>query len=91
MTFSDLCNELRRGALQLLCAAGLALGNAELLSGLVIHQLVRRGARPDMVTVQFDGRPVSRDGTNGWVFTDGTNREIRFNGTSCARHKRLGR
>ena len=41
-------------------------------------------ARPDMVTVQFDGRPVSRDGTNGWVFTDGTNREIRFNGTSCA-------
>ncbi len=41
-------------------------------------------SRPDMVTVQFDGRVVPRDGTNGWVFTDGTSREIRFNGTSCA-------
>lgn len=41
-------------------------------------------SRPDMVTVQFDGRIVPRDGTNGWIFTDGTNREIRFNGMSCA-------
>lgn len=41
-------------------------------------------SRPDMVTVQFDGRPVPRNGTDGWVFTDGTQREIRFNGASCA-------
>jgi hypothetical protein len=40
-------------------------------------------SRPDMVTVQFDGRPVPRNGTDGWIFTDGTNREIRFNGMSC--------
>ena len=32
------------GAAPMSMAAALALGNAELLSGLVIHQLVRRGA-----------------------------------------------
>ncbi len=41
-------------------------------------------ARPDQVLVQFDGRLVPRNGTDGWVYTDGTNREIRFNGMSCA-------
>jgi hypothetical protein len=40
-------------------------------------------ARPDQVLVQFDGRLVPRNGTDGWIFTDGTNREIRFNGMSC--------
>jgi hypothetical protein len=40
-------------------------------------------SRPDQVTVQFDGRPVPRNGTDGWIYTDGTNREIRFNGLSC--------
>mgnify|MGYP002381967061 CR=1 FL=1 len=39
--------------------------------------------RPDLVTVQFDGVTVPRDPTNGWSYTDSTNRVIRFNGTSC--------
>ncbi len=40
-------------------------------------------SRPDQVLVQFDGRLVPRNGTDGWVYTDGTHREIRFNGLSC--------
>ncbi len=39
--------------------------------------------RPDLVTVQFDGRTVPRDAANGWTFTDATNRVIRFNGSAC--------
>jgi hypothetical protein len=40
-------------------------------------------SRPDLVTVQFDGRMVPRDATNGWTYADATNRVIRFNGTAC--------
>jgi hypothetical protein len=39
--------------------------------------------RPDLTAVQFDGRAVTRDATNGWSFTDSSNRVIRFNGAAC--------
>jgi hypothetical protein len=48
-----------------------------------VYGLSSTPSRPDLVTVQFDGRTVPRDPTNGWVFTDSTYRVIRFNGSAC--------
>ncbi len=48
------------------------------------YRLSATPTRPDLVTVTFDGATVPRGGANGWAYTDSTNREIRFSGTSCA-------
>ena len=47
------------------------------------YRLGTTPTRPDLVTVQFDGRMIARDASNGWSYTDTTYREIRFNGASC--------
>jgi hypothetical protein len=47
------------------------------------YRLGSAPTRPDLVTLQFDGRMVARDASNGWSYTDATNREIRFNGSAC--------
>ncbi len=47
------------------------------------YRLGSTPTRPDLVTVQFDGRMIARDASNGWSYTDTTYREIRFNGASC--------
>lgn len=40
---------------------------------------------PSLLRIQFNGMDVARDATNGWSFVDSTNRQVRFNGTSCTR------
>lgn len=40
-------------------------------------------SRPSSVVVTFDGVVVPHNATNGWEYTDATNLQIRFNGTSC--------
>ncbi|MEZ4392529.1 MAG: vWA domain-containing protein [Polyangiales bacterium] len=40
-------------------------------------------ARPTFTVVQFDGRAVPMNATDGWSFTDTTYRVIRFNGSAC--------
>jgi len=48
------------------------------------YRFSARPTDPLRVTVQFDGRTVARDRTNGWDYTDTSGTEIRFYGTSCA-------
>lgn len=47
------------------------------------YRFATRPSDPLRVTVQFDGRTISRDRTGGWDYTDTSGSEIRFYGASC--------
>jgi len=47
------------------------------------YRFATRPTDPLRVTVQFDGRTVARERTNGWDYTDATGTEIRFYGSAC--------
>jgi hypothetical protein len=47
------------------------------------YRFATRPSDPLRVTVQFDGRTIARERTNGWDYTDTTGLEIRFYGAAC--------